>query len=47
MLFRSGYTLNLVVIAISIVDITFNGGLPISRVAPLDQLLPLSLDSSG
>ena len=24
-----------------------NGGLPISRVAPLDQLLPLSLGSSG
>jgi len=24
-----------------------NGGLPISQVAPLDQLLPLSLDSSG
>ena len=26
---------------------SFNGGLPISRVAPLDQLLPLSLGSSG
>ena len=24
-----------------------NGGLPIARVAPLDQLLPLSLGSSG
>ena len=27
--------------------VNFNGGLPISRVAPLDQLLPLSLGSSG
>ena len=29
------------------VDVKNNGGLPISRVAPLDQLLPLSLGSSG
>jgi len=27
--------------------IFYSGGLPISRVAPLDQLLPLSLGSSG